>query len=100
MSSEQIQEGQLRISLPARECEDCRRLLDLGATSFELKGITGYPGKPLALINGHVLAPGEEALITVSGRKVRVKCIEIRENSVSLRIAGKPVDLDLSRSSH
>jgi TPR repeat protein len=95
MTSEQIREGQMRMKLPAAECEFCRRLLDQAAKppTLQLTGITGFPGRPLALINGKVLAQDEETTITLGTRKVRLKCLEIRADSVSVLVNGTPLEL-------
>jgi hypothetical protein len=97
MTSEQIREGQMRMKLSAAECDFCRRLLDQPAKSSTLllTGITGFPGRPLALINGNVLAADEETTITLGTRKVRLKCLEIRADSVSVLVDGTRLDLFL-----
>jgi hypothetical protein len=99
MTSEQIRGGQRRIALPAAECEVCRRLLDQdrNPATLVLTGIAGFPDKPLALINGKVLAQGEETTVTLGRRKVRIKCLEIRADSVSLQVDGSRVDLSIEQ---
>jgi TPR repeat protein len=99
MSEGELREGERRAALPVTECDVCRRLLEEErnpAATLELKGITGFPQRPLALINGQVFAEGEEAVVTLWSRKVRVKCLKIRENAVRVEAEGKQVDLVLA----
>jgi hypothetical protein len=102
MTSDDVREGQRLAAIPGEDCEICRRLLEVernpGAT-LELKGITGFPKRPLALISGQVFAPGEEAMVKLGSRRIRVECLEIRADSVSLRVEGKVLELALARVS-
>ena len=43
----------------------------------------------LAIINNRTMAVGEESEVTTSSGKVRIHCVEIKENSVMVRIAGQ-----------
>jgi TPR repeat protein len=99
LTSEDIREGQRRAAVSGDECEVCRRLLEEArnpGASLELKGITGAPKKRLALISGQVLAPGEEAMLSLRSRKTRVKCLEIGEASATVLVDGKRIVLFLS----
>jgi hypothetical protein len=101
MTSEDIREGQRRAAVSGDECEVCRRLLEEErnpGVSLELKGITGFPKKPLALISGQVLAPGEEAMVSLRSRKILVKCLEIGEASAAVLVEGKRIVLLLAGS--
>jgi hypothetical protein len=97
MSPHQIEEGQRSVSQAAKNCEICRQFLDLAPapTSLELKGIVGFPKKPLALVNDKVLAPGEEVVLSIGRLKVMLKCMEVRERSVLLLVDDYPVELEL-----
>lgn len=53
-----------------------------------LKGISGTLGRRFALINNQPIAVGETASVKVIGGQVRVRCWEIRENSVLISIEG------------
>ena len=57
---------------------------------LSLKGISGPAGRRFALINNQPLAPGESAMVRVTGGQVKVHCWEIRESSVVISIAGDP----------
>lgn len=101
LTSEDIREGQRRAAVSGEECEVCRRLLEAErnpGASLELKGITGVPKKPLALISGQVLAPGEEAIVSLRSRKILVKCLEIGEASAAVLVEGKRIVLLLAGS--
>jgi hypothetical protein len=53
---------------------------------LELKGIAGPPSRRFALVNGQLLSVGEEAYVSTSAGSIKVKCVEISENSVVLTI--------------
>ncbi|MBL9170377.1 MAG: hypothetical protein JNN07_21760 [Verrucomicrobiales bacterium] len=53
-----------------------------------LKGLSGTPPKQFALINDATLRVGEEARVRVAQTNVLVRCVEIREQSVTVRING------------
>jgi TPR repeat protein len=101
LTSEDIREGQRRAAVSGDECEVCHRLLEEErnpGASLELKGITGVPKRPLALISGQVFAPGEEAMLSLRHRKIRVKCLEIGEASAAVLVDGKRIVLQLAGS--
>lgn len=55
-----------------------------------LNGISGGKGNRLAIINGQTLAVGESAQIRLAESQVKVRCEEIREDSVVVTVDGKP----------
>jgi hypothetical protein len=66
---------------------------------LKLTGIWPRQARPLALINQTTFAPGETAQITVvipvnrqksETRKITVQCLEIRADSVLIRVEGEP----------
>jgi hypothetical protein len=66
---------------------------------LKLTGLWPHRKRPLALINRTVIAPGEEANITVTipdaqsrgeSRKLLVRCLEVRRQSVLISINGEP----------
>jgi hypothetical protein len=53
---------------------------------FSLKGLSGAAHSRLAMINNHTFGEGESGeLVTASG-KIKIKCIEIRENSAVISV--------------
>jgi hypothetical protein len=57
---------------------------------LQLKGISGPRNERLAIINGTTIAAGELAEIRCSGRQnVKVRCVEIREDSVVVELVGR-----------
>lgn len=57
---------------------------------LSLKGISGPANRRFALINNQPLGVGETAFVRISGGQVKVRCWEIRENSVIVSIEGDP----------
>jgi len=52
-----------------------------------LNGITGVPGRRMALINRRAVQAGEETeLPGPQGRRIRVRCVEVLEDSVVVLI--------------
>ena len=74
-------------------------------TNLVLKSITGTPKRRFAMINGTTLAVNDSAKIPLASGKVSVRCVEIRDNSVVVQIAGEnqpqelflPVKVDAAR---
>ena len=56
--------------------------------SFVLKGISGRPGRRLALLNNRTVAVGETTDLKLNNQIFRVRCVEIREKSVLLQVDG------------
>lgn len=56
-------------------------------------GISGSKDRRLAMINGHTLAEGEEALVNTSTGRVRVLLITIKDDRVVVEIAGERREL-------
>jgi hypothetical protein len=68
---------------------------DFGAAAFVLNGITSPP-KRTAMINGRPFETGEESEIKLpSGSKILVKCVEIRDDSAVILVAGQRRELRL-----
>ena len=53
-----------------------------------LGGISGFPARPLAIINGVTFASGETGEIKINGRRVRVHIESVKEHSVIMTING------------
>jgi len=53
-----------------------------------LRGVLGSGARRLALINDATLAAGEEGPAHLGARKIRLKCVEIRDNAVVVQVDG------------
>lgn len=63
--------------------------------AFVLNGITSPP-KRTAMINGRTFEPGEESEVKLpNGGKILVKCVEIRDDSAVILVAGQRRELRL-----
>jgi hypothetical protein len=58
-------------------------------TAFTLKGISGPKTRRLAIINNKTVETGEETDFKVSSQTVRVKCVEIRDDGVTISVNGQ-----------
>ncbi|HWY77084.1 MAG TPA: hypothetical protein VN281_15780 [Verrucomicrobiae bacterium] len=71
------------------------------ASIFTLKGLSGSVGSRLAIINNRTVADGETAEVTVSdGRKIKIHCLEIKENSVIIRADNQSSPIELRYEEH
>jgi len=63
-----------------------------------LRNLSGTGNRRLALVNNQTMARGEEMRVRVGQTNVQVRCLEIRDRSVLLRVSGRvePVELFLS----
>ena len=59
-------------------------------STLVLKGIVGSVGRRIAVINNETMQQGEEASIRTPAGHVRVKCLEIGEDSVLVQVDGEP----------
>jgi hypothetical protein len=53
---------------------------------LKLKGISGTKNQPLALINGTTFSVGEAAEIKCGGQILKIRCVEIREDSILIEL--------------
>ena len=60
-----------------------------------LSGISIRGEQRLAIINNRSFGVGEEGDVTVPGGKLKIRCVEIRENSVLIEAGGEPRELRL-----
>jgi hypothetical protein len=58
------------------------------ANAIALKGISGLPGKRLAMLNNRTLEVGEQAEFRINNQLVKIHCVEIREKSVVIGLEG------------
>jgi hypothetical protein len=60
-----------------------------------LKGLSGAPSNPLAMINGRTMARGEDAEINTDCGRLLVHCVDITTNSAIIEVAGERRELRL-----
>lgn len=60
-----------------------------------LMGISGPPNKRVAVINNRNFAAGEEGEVVAGGVRVRIRCIEIRDESVIVSAGSPPQRFEL-----
>lgn len=69
--------------------------LPVVVVELDLKGISGTADRPLAIINNQTFATNEEAAVPTSSGSVRVRCLEIKADSVRVLINGQERTLRL-----
>ena len=70
-------------------------------TDLTLKSIMGNSPHVLAVINNHTFAPGdEEDVITTTGRRLRIRCVDIdpKAMTVTVEAGGATVTLSFSKA--
>ena len=65
----------------------------LAPTKMILMGISGTPQKRLAIINGRTFEKGEEEEIPSVNGKLKVRCLEIKEETVIITVNGERQEL-------
>jgi hypothetical protein len=60
-----------------------------------LKGLSGPPSNPLAMINGRTMARGEDAEILTDCGRLLVHCVDITTNSAIIEVGGERRELRL-----
>ena len=60
-----------------------------------LKGLSGAPSNPLAMINGRTMARGEDAEINTDCGRLLVHCVDITTNSAIVEVGGERRELRL-----
>jgi hypothetical protein len=73
-----------KVITPVNPTSDFSQILN----NVSLKGISGRPGKRLALLGNRTVGTGEEIEVKVGNQIMRVICLEIREKSVVLALPG------------
>jgi hypothetical protein len=66
-----------------------------GLECLVLKGLSGAAGNPLAIINGHTMARGENTEIATECGRLLVHCVDITANSAIVEVAGERRELRL-----
>jgi hypothetical protein len=78
-----------------------KAVTDKGATKpastlmFALKAITASGGRRVASINNRPFEAGEEGEIAFGATRVRLKCLEVREDSALIEVEGQTQELRL-----
>ena len=70
----------------------------VAVVELELKGISGGTDRPLAIINNQTFGVNEEAVVSTASGPVRVRCLEIKADSVRVLVNGQERVLSLRRS--
>jgi hypothetical protein len=60
-----------------------------------LKGLSGTPSRPLAMVNGRTMERGEDAEIVTDCGRLLVHCVDITTNSAIVEVAGERRELHL-----
>lgn len=60
-----------------------------GLSCLTLKGLSGTPANPLAMINGRTMARGEDAEINTPCGRLLVHCVDISTNSATVEVSGE-----------
>lgn len=56
---------------------------------LELKGISGTANRPLAIINNQTFGANEEAAVSTASGPIRIRCLEIKTDSVRVLVNGQ-----------
>ena len=64
-------------------------------TKLVYNGRSGTPERPLAIINNQTFTTGEEADVRTPNGKLRIRCIQIRQDSVIIEVNGQRQELHL-----
>ncbi len=72
-----------------------RMLITPVPDEIQLRGISGPPGRRLALINDATVAMGESCRVRVGSTNRNLRCLEVRDRSVLVEIDGQPQELIL-----
>ena len=58
------------------------------SVKLTLNGLSGTREKPLAIINGRTFEKGEEGEIVTTRGRTRIRCVDIKEESVLIEVNG------------
>ena len=65
------------------------------AVDLKLKAISGLPEHRLALINNHTFEAGEEGEIVTTTGRMRIRCLEITQDSAVVQVGAERRELHL-----
>jgi hypothetical protein len=82
----------------AASCAFAQMSAPVWLSQIKLSGLSGSADHRLAVINGKTFSSGEENNVKLKGRTVHVQCLEIREQSVLVKIQDllSPYELTIS----
>jgi len=60
---------------------------------ISLQGVSGQPPQRLAIINKRTFAVGDNLEVSTSQGRIRVRCLEISENSAVIEVNGQRHEL-------
>ncbi|HXI71976.1 MAG TPA: hypothetical protein VNN22_16590 [Verrucomicrobiae bacterium] len=66
---------------------------DVNMSLISLQGISGQPPQRLAIINKRTFATGDNLEVSTSQGRIRVRCLEISENSAVIEVNGQRHEL-------
>lgn len=97
MSQDQLAEGNQRLAkFQAHPEEPAPMPEPTYLQNLKLQGITGTPGRQLAIINGRTLAPKETTTLKIDTRPLTLHCLSVTSNSVTVSIDGFPTTKTLT----
>jgi hypothetical protein len=73
---------------------------DQPAVVLVLKGISGSTSRRLAIINDRTFAVGDEDEVLTAAGRIRIRCVEIRDDAAEVVIDGSPEKIDLRLPTH
>lgn len=60
-----------------------------------VKGFSGYGTHRMAIINDHTFMVGEESEVVSAGGRIRIRCVEIRDDVAVVTIGNTPQKIEL-----
>jgi hypothetical protein len=84
---------QAQVAKPVTTTNAAPRTVSLSC--LVLKGLSGTPANPLAMVNGRTMARGEDAEIVTECGRLLVHCVDITTNSAIVEVGGERRELRL-----
>jgi hypothetical protein len=96
MTQDQINEGERRVQkfLASNGADEAMPIPSF-VDHLKLSGISGSEKHLLAIINNHTFEAGEEAQVKIDGRIVKIRCLEVRKDSVLIKVEGVEKQIEL-----
>ena len=61
----------------------------VAVVELQLKSLSGVPGRRFAIINNHTFESGEEADVITNLGRAKVRCLEIKDDSVLVQVGAE-----------